>query len=531
MPTNQYKLDEKTLKGKLPDTTGEIVFVNSANGNTNGDGSSLRPFSTIEAAFNKSGLSAGDVIVVAEGHTETVAGAGGITADVAGVRVRGLGVGHKRPTITFSATASTIVCSAAGTVWENLIIVPSIDSVVTAFSVSAADVVIGTDEYPVEVRDASSTVEFVRAILTTTAGNNLSVNMKYVGFPAGNACVNAIRLVGTDTARIKIDFYGIASTAVVEFLTTACTNINVDGYFYVSGTTDLSKNVVDTATGSTWSVNGFDGAAGYAFSGGSGNAVAAGDLSAIASNVTTILANTGGTDSATSVLGADDADNQYASTNVVANRDGSVLERLEHILDCVLDDETTNPLGVNDADNAYVSSSVVANVDGSILERLEALMDPLSGYNPRMGFGVTKVSNLADGSGTDDLFTVTGRVLITSLTGEVTTVIGGAATLKIRDITNSVDLCAATTIDTDAVGTMYALTSITANILNGTGGTPVVGSIPNITGAQQTDVAIIGDAQAALTLSQVLDAADTGAITWRLTYIPLIPGSTVTAAA
>jgi len=141
------------------------------------------------------------------------------------------------------------------------------------------------------------------------------------------------------------------------------------------------------------------------------------------------------------------------------------------------------------------------------------------------------VSNLADGSGTDDLFTVTGRVLITSLTGEVTTVIGGAATLKIRDITNSVDLCAATTIDSDAVGTMYALTSISANILNGTGATPVVGSIPNITGAQQVDVAIVGDVQAALTLSQVLDAADTGAITWRLTYIPLVASATVAAAA
>jgi hypothetical protein len=188
-------------------------------------------------------------------------------------------------------------------------------------------------------------------------------------------------------------------------------------------------------------------------------------------------------------------------------------------------------LGSNDNNNAFASSSVVANLDGSVLERLEALMDPLSGYNPRLGFGVTKVSNLADGSGTDNLFTVTGRVLITSLTGEVTTVIGGAATMKLRDVTNSVDLCAATTIDSDAVGTMYALTSISGNILNGTGATPVIGSIPNITGAQQVDVAIVGDVQAALTIAQVLDAADTGAVTWRLTYIPLIGGATVVAAA
>src|SRR5688572_6812669 len=192
------------------------------------------------------------------------------------------------------------------------------------------------------------------------------------------------------------------------------------------------------------------------------------------------------------LIGADTANNDQATTLVAANRDGSVLERLEQIQQDLTDDSATNFIGVDDANNVAATTNVVANVDGSILERLEALMDPLSGYNPRLGFRVSKVSNLADGTGTDNLFTVTGRVLITSLTGEVTTVIGGAATLKLRDTTNSVDLCAATTVDTDAVGTMYALTSISTNILNGTGATPVVGSIPNITGAQQTDVAIVG---------------------------------------
>lgn len=192
-------------------------------------------------------------------------------------------------------------------------------------------------------------------------------------------------------------------------------------------------------------------------------------------------------------------------------------------------------LGADTADNDQASTLVAANADGSVYERLEYLQQNLVSapgtYSPMLGFGVTKVSNLADGSGTDNLFTVTGRVLITSLTGEVTTVIGGAATMKLRDTTNSVDLCAATTIDTDAVGTMYALTSITTNILNGTGATPVVGSIPNITGAQAINVAIVGHVQGPITIAHVLDAADTGAVTWRLTYIPLVAGATVTAAA
>ena len=526
MPKNVYNFTPSTLKGQLPAATGDVVFVDSATGSSNGDGSSLRPFSTLENALNKSGLSAGDTIVVMEGHAETISGAAGAAIDVAGVRVVGMGVGNRRPTFSFSATDSTITMTAASCSLENIITLATIDNVVSCIVVSAAGCNID-----IEHQDTSNAIEATRCILTTAAADNLTVKLKYKGFTGGNGTVNAVRLVGCNTGRIDVDFFGVASTSVVEFVTTACSNIKINGYFYNSGTTDLSKNVVDTVTGSTWFVDGFDGAAGSLFSGGSGNAIAASDLSTIASNVSTIKDQTGGVDGATNVLGVDDADNGFASTNVVANVDGSVLERLEYIQTAVATDSAVNWVGVDSANNTAATTLVVANRDGSVLERLEALMDPLSGYNPRMGFGVTKVSNLADGSGTDDLFTVTGRVLITSLTGEVTTVIGGAATLKIRDITNSVDLCAATTIDTDAVGTMYALTSISANILNGTGATPVVGSIPNITGAQQVDVAIVGDVQAALTLSQVLDAADTGAVTWRLTYIPLVASATVAAAA
>lgn len=191
-------------------------------------------------------------------------------------------------------------------------------------------------------------------------------------------------------------------------------------------------------------------------------------------------------------------------------------------------------IGEDSANNTQATTLVVANADGSVVERLEYIQSyllPSSTFIPGLGYSVTKVSDLADGAGTDNLFTVTGRVMITSLTGEVTTVIGGAATVKIRDTTNSVDLCAATTIDTDAVGTMYALTNIAASILNGTGMTPVIGSVPNLTGSTNYMVRVVGDAQAPLTLAQVLDAADTGNITWVLTYMPLVSGATVTAAA
>lgn len=206
------------------------------------------------------------------------------------------------------------------------------------------------------------------------------------------------------------------------------------------------------------------------------------------------------------MLGEDTADNTQATTLVAANADGSLVERLEYI----------------QTQAATLTTNLAAQ---------QAAVGTTTVYNPFLGYGVTKVSNLADGAGTDNLFTVTGRCLITCLTGEVTTVIGGAATMKLTDVTNTVDLCAATTIDTDAVGTMYALTQISASVLNGTGMTPVVGSVPNLTGSSDLCMKVIGDAQAALTIAHVLDAADTGAVTWRLYYWPLISGATIEAAA
>lgn len=484
-------------------------------------------FSDLDTAIAWATASQGDKIYVYPGYTGSLTTAGAIALDVAGTSIIGLGVGNNRPVLTFASTdnSATMTISGNNCALKNVVLVCNDDGLTNALVVSGDNC-----DIDIEFQDTSAAVETATAVRLDTA-NNVKLKLKYNGFTAGNAVVSAVRIDDCDNVKIDIDAYGVVSTAWVEMVDVASTNVSVRGRMYTQGITNFSRDVVDTITGSTWDAVIFDASAGAQVSGGSAAALAVDDVTAIASDVTTIKNNVGGVDSATNVLGADDADNQFASTNVVSNRDGSILERTEAILNALVDDDVTNLIGFNDSNNNGETGNVVANRDGTIVERLEALMDPLAGYSPKLGFAVTKVSNLADGAGTDNLFTVTGRVLITSLTGEVTTVIGGAATLKIRDTTNSIDLCAATTIDTDAVGTMYALTSISANILNGTGATPVVGSIPNITGAQQIDVAIVGDAQAPLTLAQVLDAADTGNITWVLTYIPLTSGATVAAAA
>ncbi len=94
-------------------------------------------------------------------------------------------------------------------------------------------------------------------------------------------------------------------------------------------------------------------------------------------------------------IGADNANNAFASTNVVGNADGSLLERAEQLrIDITALPLTTDinarlgtdgtsitdsavtvigPIGANNANNAFASNLVTADADGSVLERLEWL--------------------------------------------------------------------------------------------------------------------------------------------------------------
>lgn len=254
----------------IPATTGNVFFVNSVTGSDGNIGSAQFPYATIAGAYASCTADNGDIVVCTAGHAETVSAAGGITLAKAGVTIWGLGEGADRPTLTFStSTAATVVISGASTQFSNFIGICNVDQLVSAFVISAADCTL-----TLEWHDGAANKEALRAVLTTAAADRLNINLTYIGFTAGTHVVNAIRLVGSDTATINVDFYGVVTTAVVEFVTTASTNVQVSGYFYVSGITNLSRDVVDTVGGSTWSLQGFDGAANVIINGGSGGAVA-----------------------------------------------------------------------------------------------------------------------------------------------------------------------------------------------------------------------------------------------------------------
>jgi hypothetical protein len=253
--------------------TGKVFYVcNSTTltefGIAGSDGNNGRtpeqPLATIDYAIGLCAANRGDTIFVMQGHAETLATASAIALDVAGVSIIGMGEGSSRPVLTFSATAATIAISAASCTFSNIIVTPSIDSVVTAFVVSAADV-----DLDIESRDASSAIEFVGVVTTTAAADRFKLKLKHRGFTDGNAGVRTVALVGCDGGDIDIDFYGAASTAVVGMLTTASTNINIKMPSVHNGATVLTKDVVDTQGSSTWNVHGFDEVGGFDFVGSS----------------------------------------------------------------------------------------------------------------------------------------------------------------------------------------------------------------------------------------------------------------------
>lgn len=119
------------------------------------------------------------------------------------------------------------------------------------------------------------------------------------------------------------------------------------------------------------------------------------------------------------------------------------------------------------------------------------------------------------------LFDVSGRVLLTSIVGEVTTIIETqACDTKLQAnptaAGSSVDLCAVLDITGDVVGTLYGITGTLADaMLSGL-------AIP----AQTTPIVL-----QAGTIDLVTADNNTGSIAWSCHYIPLEDGAEITVTA
>lgn len=140
-----------------------------------------------------------------------------------------------------------------------------------------------------------------------------------------------------------------------------------------------------------------------------------------------------------------------------------------------------------------------------------------------------KVTKSDAGPTTDDLFTVTGEVLVTLMYGVVTTAITGGTSpellINIKDGSNTA-LCVSTVITGDAINTVYVVTGDFGVALNGADA-PVVG------GGQVASAGLNPFILDDITVEQTGGggaAATGGVIRWELCYIPLSDGASVAAA-
>jgi len=124
-------------------TTGNVFFVDSGatlgvDDTAHGD-SPERPFATLDFAIGRCTADNGDVIYVMPNHAETITGVGGITADVAGVSIKGLGNFNQRPRFLMDGAATvTFVVSAADVSVENLVFASGHADVVRCFNITAS---------------------------------------------------------------------------------------------------------------------------------------------------------------------------------------------------------------------------------------------------------------------------------------------------------------------------------------------------------------------------------------------------------
>lgn len=139
----------------------------------------------------------------------------------------------------------------------------------------------------------------------------------------------------------------------------------------------------------------------------------------------------------------------------------------------------------------------------------------LGGGLAALGVRVDKPAAAVPQNALDALFVVSyGKILLTSIMGQVTGVLGGGATnarLVHTPATGQTNLCGDLVVTTDPVDTMYSITGTVANaMLEDAGGGVDAATMPILLILQPGTISLITD-----------QAGATGSIKWVLHYVAL----------
>lgn len=403
--------------------TGKIWYVDSNQGTAvTEDGKTWNSaFDTtdeaIAASSADSGANRGDVILWAAGHTETLGGAAAaVDFDVAGMRAYSTGKGDDRALFDYTDyDTGSFVIGADGVEIYNADFKANITDVNEAMSVEAGSTrvrVIGCKFFV----ESEGTDDFLECIDSSgTASDRLEV--LYCTFDVGaGVCNSAIYAKDSDYMRLQGNtLYGDYAVAAINQVTTSSNHILI-----------ANNDIFNGTIGGTAGLN------------------AQPCIELLATTTGMIVNNRLFCNAATpaaAVVGAD----MFLAGNVY-----SEVEAVDGI-PIWLDDNAANIIGFDDAANLGTTSNVTADADGSIVERLEALNDPnYVNYDaPRLVTDTTSAMTIANGYDQDDdpvIFTVTGDIMaracayattqVTSTSSDTLTlgVIGDTACLLLSDV-------------------------------------------------------------------------------------------------
>lgn len=222
-------------------TTGNIFFVSSGAGtDATGYGKNPdRPLATLDYAIGQCTASAFDRIYLMPGHAETISAAGGVTADVAGVTIIGLGQGSNRPTLSFANTASTVSVTAANVTFRNIRVTSTVDEVVKMFHIQAANCTIdGVDHFE------TASCQTIQFLLTTASGTDLVIkNCRHYQANNANSAQRWIELVGASRTAILDNVF-------ILKLNNSATSITISSTSSAPVDIEIGRNVI-VQTGGT----------------------------------------------------------------------------------------------------------------------------------------------------------------------------------------------------------------------------------------------------------------------------------------
>ena len=191
----------------------QILFVdgNHTNALNADDGehghSFVKPLATLNYAISLCTANAGDVILVAPNHTETIADTGSasgtttdeLVIDVAGITIIGIGKNSARPTFTFNGAtdAACVITAALDVTISNLIFAGGLEDIANLMTVDGTSD--GLTLENCEFRDGGTAIlETIHQINLAAGADRVTINnCRFFTFAAGSSTLSNIEIATT----------------------------------------------------------------------------------------------------------------------------------------------------------------------------------------------------------------------------------------------------------------------------------------------------------------------------------------------